>query len=82
MSNILVGTKELNYQSWLEYRNKGIGGSDVSIICGINKFKSCMQLWMEKAGLMPLEPTDSEVAYWGTVLEPIVKKEFTNRTGM
>ena len=82
MSSILVETKSLDYQSWLDYRNKGIGGSDVSIICGINKFKSCMQLWMEKTGLMPLEPTDSEAAYWGTVLEPVVKKEFTNRTGL
>jgi putative phage-type endonuclease len=81
-NNILVDTKELDYQSWLEYRNKGIGGSDISIICGINKFKSCMKLWMEKTGLIPLEPTDSEAAYWGTVLEPIVKKEFTNRTGL
>ncbi|MDD4112526.1 MAG: YqaJ viral recombinase family protein [Herbinix sp.] len=82
MSNILVATKDLDYQTWLEYRNKGIGGSDVSILCGINKFKSIMQLWMEKSGMMPLQPTDSEVAYWGTVLEPIVKKEFTNRTGL
>ena len=82
MSNILVDTKELDYQSWLEYRNMGIGGSDVSIICGINKFKSCMQLWMEKTRMLPLEPTDSEAAYWGTVLEPVVKKEFSTRTGL
>lgn len=82
MSNILVETKGLDYQSWLDYRAKGIGGSDVSILVGINKFKSCMQLWMEKTGLLPLEPTDSETAYWGTVLEPVVKKEFTNRTGL
>lgn len=82
MNNVLVDTSNLDYNTWLEYRNKGIGGSDVSIICGINKFKSCMQLWMEKTGMIPLEPAESENAYWGTVLEPIVKREFTNRTGM
>ena len=44
MSNILADKRELNYGSWLEFRNKGIEGPDVSIICGISKFKSVMQL--------------------------------------
>ena len=37
---------------------------------------------MEKTGILPLESTDAEAAYWDTVLEPLVKKEFTNRTGL
>ena len=66
---------------WLELRRKGIGGSDVSIIAGINKFKSVFQLWLEKTGHVELEETDSEYAHFGTILEPLVKKEFMRRTG-
>ena len=30
--------------------NKGIVGSDVATICGLNKYKSPLQLWLEKTG--------------------------------
>lgn len=79
---IVVKTKGLSREEWLRYRTKGIGGSDVSIIAGINKFKSVHQLWLEKTGQTEPEQTDSEYAYFGTLLEPIVRKEFTRRTGI
>lgn len=31
-------------------RKKGLGGSDISVIFGVNPFKSELQLWMEKTG--------------------------------
>ncbi|MCM1190057.1 MAG: YqaJ viral recombinase family protein [bacterium] len=77
----LAKTKNMDRKTWLELRRKGIGGSDVSIIAGVNKFKSVFQLWLEKTGRAELEETDSEYAHFGTVLEPLVKKEFTRRTG-
>lgn len=77
----LAKTKNMDRKTWLELRRKGIGGSDVSIIAGINKFKSVFQLWLEKTGCVELEETDSEYAHFGTVLEPLVKKEFMRRTG-
>lgn len=78
----LAKTKNMDRSAWLELRRKGIGGSDVSIIAGINKFKSVFQLWLEKTGCAELEETDSEYAHFGTILEPLVKKEFMRRTGM
>lgn len=78
---VLVKTKGMNRKDWLEWRRKGIGGSDVSIIAGVNKFKSVFQLWLEKTNQLELEETDSEYAHFGTLLEPIVKKEFMRRTG-
>ncbi len=77
----LAKTKNMDRMEWLELRRKGIGGSDVSIIAGINKFKSVFQLWLEKTGHVELEETDSEYAHFGTILEPLVKKEFMRRTG-
>ena len=65
-----------------EDRTQGIGGSDVSIIAGINPFKSVYQLWLEKIGEIEPEQADSESAHFGTILEPIVRREFMQRTGL
>lgn len=79
---VVVKTKNLSREEWLKYRTQGIGGSDVSIIAGINPFKSIHQLWREKTGQVELEQTESEYSHFGTLLEPIVRKEFTARTGI
>lgn len=81
MSNVLVSTENMSRANWLKWRNKGVGGSDAACICGINKYKSPVELWMEKAG--QIEPKESgEAAYWGTILEPIVRKEFSLRSNL
>ena len=79
---VVVKTNNLTREEWLKYRTGGIGGSDVSIIAGINPFKSVHQLWLEKTGQVEPEQTESEYAHFGTLLEPIVRKEFTERTGI
>lgn len=79
---VLVKTKDLSREEWLRYRIQGIGGSDVSIIAGINPFKSVHQLWLEKTGQMEPEQTDSDYAHFGTLLEPVVRREFMQRTGI
>ena len=79
---ILAKTKDLSHEEWLKYRTQGIGGSDVSILAGINPFKSVHQLWLEKTGQGELEEGDTEYTHFGTLLEPIVRKEFTARTGI
>lgn len=71
----------MTHNEWLEDRRKGIGGSDVGTILGLNKWKSPYQLWLEKTGQVELDESNSEPAYWGNVLEEIVAKEFTERTG-
>ena len=78
---ILTSTEGLPYEKWLEFRRSGIGGSDASVICGINRYKSPVELWMEKTGQMPHQEA-GEAAYWGTRLESLVKEEFTLRTGI
>jgi putative phage-type endonuclease len=78
---VLTSTTNMPREKWLAWRRKGIGGSDASIVCGINKYKSPVDLFMEKTDQQP--PEDSgEAAYWGTVLESVVRTEFTRRTGI
>lgn len=81
MARVVVNTEELTYDRWLEYRKTGIGGSDASVVCGINKYKTPIELWMEKTGQLPYQEA-GEATYWGTQLEPMVKSEFTKRTGI
>ena len=80
-AKIVISTENLPYEEWLEFRKSGIGGSDASVVCGINRYKSPIELWMEKTGRQPPQEA-GESAYWGTQLEGIVREEFTKRTGI
>lgn len=79
---VLVKTNGLSRSDWLRYRAMGIGGSDVSVVAGINPYRSVYQLWLEKTGQIEPEQSDSEYAHFGTLLEPVIRKEFTERTGL
>ena len=81
MAVVLASTENMSYEDWLEHRKLGIGGSDASVVCGINKYKSPVELWMNKTGQLP-DQEAGEAAYWGTLLESIVRDEFTRRTGI
>lgn len=67
--------------AWLEGRRTGIGGSDVAAVLGLNPWKTPLDVWDDKLGLSE-DKGMSEPAYWGTVLEDTVAKEFQLRTGM
>lgn len=79
---VLAKTGKMEKNEWLKWRIKGIGGSDVSVIAGINKFRSVFQLWLEKTGQVVSEEKETDFTHFGTVLEPVVKKEFMRRTGL
>lgn len=80
-TNILASTENMPYADWLEYRKRGIGGSDASVVCGISRYKSPVELWMEKTDQIPCQEA-GEAAYWGTQLEAMVRTEFSKRTGV
>ena len=69
-------------KSWLELRRTGIGGSDAGIILELNKYKTVMELWLDKSGLVELDDTESEAAYFGHLMEPVIREEFTKRSGI
>ena len=77
----VLNTQELSHEEWLSERNKGIGGSDASVILGLNKYKTPFELWLEKTGQSEPDEQGSEAAYFGTLLEDMVAKEFEVRTG-
>ncbi|MFV3335177.1 YqaJ viral recombinase family protein [Pseudomonas sp. NY15437] len=82
----LVGTKDLSRDDWLAVRKRGIGSSDAAAAVGLNPYKSQLELWLEKTGrdsaLPKCDVNDEESpTYWGNILESIVARHYTQRTG-
>ncbi|GAB6149853.1 YqaJ viral recombinase family nuclease [Clostridium novyi] len=71
----------MNKLKWLQERQKGIGGSDVGAILGINKWKTPFEVYLEKTEPITEVKEQSEAAYWGDQFEEVVAKEFERRTG-
>lgn len=78
---VTINTKDMGREEWLLQRRTGIGGSDASVILGLNKYKTPFELWLEKTGQTDLEDTAGEAAYFGNALEDLVAKEFEIRSG-
>lgn len=66
---------------WLRERQKGIGGSDVGAIMGVNQYKTAFNIYLEKTEPIIEVEEQSEAAYWGNYFEEAVAKEFEKRTG-
>ena len=76
--DIIADTRKMSHQDWLAMRKAGIGGSDCAAAVGLSRWKSPFQLWSEKTDR--IVPTKAgEAAYWGSVMEPILRAEVAKR---
>ena len=66
-------------ESWLRERRRGIGGSDIGAILGLSKYRSPLDVYLDKIGEADEEEIN-DAMYWGTVLEQIVADEYQRRT--
>lgn len=80
-ANVLVETEGLSREEWLKWRKRGIGGSDVSCLLGINKWKSEIELWLDKTNQTNELPAENEAMQWGNIMEPIIRNHFAEVTG-
>ena len=79
---ILVGTEGLPREQWLEYRRKGIGGSDAAAVLGISPFRTGRDLYYDKLNIVTADDAENWVQLEvGTLLEPLVAKIFAYKTG-
>ena len=76
---ILVGTEGLPREQWLEYRRKGIGGSDAAAVLGISPFRTGRDLYYDKLNIVTADDAENWVQLEvGTLLEPLVAKIFAH----
>ena len=52
---VFANTQSMPYEDWLDCRRQGVGGSDAAVVCGVSRYKSPVELWMEKTGQLPAQ---------------------------
>lgn len=81
---VLVDTENLTREEWLDWRRRGIGGSDVSAIIGISPFRTARDIYYDKLGIAAVEEDEENwvAMEMGHLLEDLVAKIFERRTGL
>ena len=75
----LVSTLNLDKKEWLKYRKSGIGGSDAGAVCGLNPYRTAMQVYQDKVS-EEIEEMDNEAMRQGREFEDYVAKRFMEAT--
>lgn len=66
-----------NREEWLQARKNTIGGSDASAVVGMNPYKTNVDLWAEKTGLViPEDISDKPYVKYGHDAEPLLRELF------
>ena len=70
-----MSTLNLSREEWLQYRKAGIGGSDAGAICGLNPYRTAMQVYQDKIS-DACEDIDNEAMRQGREFEDYVARRF------
>ena len=81
MCRILAKTKDMSKEEWLRMRKLGIGGSEAGAICGLNPYKSAMDVFVDKNS-DEIEIVDNEAMREGRDFEDYVARRFSEATGL
>lgn len=76
----LISTLNLDKESWLKYRKQGIGGSDAGAVCGLNPYRTAIQVYYDKTSDL-IEDVDNEAMRQGRELEEYVARRFCEASG-
>lgn len=77
---VLASTIGLTREDWLRIRKQGIGSSDSAAVLGLDRYRSALDVYLDKKGLLP-EQEGNRFTEWGTRLEPLVADWFAQETG-
>ena len=76
----LISTLHIDKESWLQYRKQGIGGSDAGAVCGLNPYRTAIQVYYDKTS-DSTEDIDNEAMRQGRELEEYVARRFCEASG-
>lgn len=62
-------------------RHSGIGGSDAAPCLGLSPFKSALELFLDKRERREPSPIELSEFRWGNLLEPVIRQEYSEKTG-
>jgi len=74
--NKVICTFHLPRKRWLEERQKGVGGSDIASICGINPWHSALATYYDKVEKVSEIEVESIPMEMGVFLEPFIAIKF------
>lgn len=75
-------TKDMSHEDWLKARRKGIGGSDAAAVCGISRYRSPIEVFLDKTDDDRLpEVEDNLQMKVGRGLEAFVAELWEEETG-
>lgn len=80
MAKKIVNVSTISREEWLAWRRTGIGGSDAAAVIGLNPFRSRIEVYADKMGMMP-EKEDTESMRLGRDLEDYVAQRFCEAAG-
>jgi putative phage-type endonuclease len=64
--------KDTNYDEWLAFRQNGLGASDIGTLMGLNPYKSKIELFYQKVGVIPIKQDENIPMFYGNRLEDFV----------
>jgi len=73
---VKIDISNMTHEQWLEERRKGIGGSDIGAILGLNPYKSALEVWHEKVKGYTKEEKENIAAELGIYLESWLAGKF------
>lgn len=76
----LISTLNLEKEKWLAMRKQGIGGSDAGAICGLNPYRTAIEVYQDKVS-SEVEEFDNEAMRQGREFEDYVARRFMEATG-
>lgn len=82
----VISPPDMQYEqrdAWLEQRQSGIGSSDITAICGLDRYTSPLGVYLEKRGEFAKlrSPQLDAAGRFGLFVEPFISQEFADATG-
>lgn len=69
----------MDRSAWLENRKKSLGASEVAAVCGLDPFKSALDVWASKMGID--QSSENDATELGQAFEAPILSIYARRTG-
>ena len=80
---VVVGNvRKMTRSEWQEKRHFSVGGSEIAAALGLSRWRTPFDVWAEKTGHVTRKDEPTDAMRFGTLLEPVIRKEFARRNGL